>query len=653
MDLQLFKKGTKVVTQQASVPEPTPEEKERYGMMNEYLRATMPTAMALQNKGAHMILENPGVVPVDYSKLGAEAANNATRLQGELQNLRNGANETSQAFQQGFLNQANANNQALGAIANMSNQATNTLQQGLHGLSQGSANNAMRLAGAYGDAANLTNNALSKNLAATMGVAGEAARELGDVSRQNSRDNSELVRQLQGATGGANQMLGQAYQNYGNNAANTANRLSGYEQGQQNNAFVNNKANVLNDQLKASLGGTINNLAQRGVINSSVANRVFENVADNVADSMNRSYNQDLGLQADLASRANQTLQQGQQLQDQTTARALGNVDNYVQRAYQMGNNDYGQRTQNALQRYQILNQGLGQGANLTQQMNQNVMNTLGQQQNLYGQNIANQGNYLNMLGNQMNHNVATQSGLVGQMGANNNQAMTQAANMFQQNVANQANMIDQANGLNLAPMQVLNAAQNNSIDIPSKIFALATGQAAPNNDAWQTMINNRYRMANPENMHVMNGGGGGFFSGLGSALVGTFCVAKGTNVLTPYGEMPIEDVVPGDYVINGEGDEVVVTQTLTPKTEEVFRLTTEDKELYVTATQPMKTAEGWVLVGDLSKGDAVITTDGEETINTIRADGREQVYDLKVLGGEPSYIAGGFIVKAGEDEWQ
>lgn len=654
MDLQLFKKGrTKVITQQASVPKATQQETERYNMMNEYLRATTPTAMALQEKAANMLLNSPGFPSVDYSTLGAQAAQGARQLQGDLQNLRSNTDQTARGYQQAFLNNAAANNRALGNVANMSNQATNMVQQGLGNLSQGSADNAVRLAQMYGNTADRANLALGGNMAATLGVAAAAANELGKVGQQASQDNSALIQQLRGATGNANQVLGQSYQNYGNTAADTSGRLKQYEQGQQNNAFIDNKAKVISDQLKGTLGSAVNNLAQRGVLNSSVANRVFENIGDNVADSMNRSFNQDLGLQADLAGRANQVQQQGQQLQDQATARQLGNVDNFVQRAYTMGNQNYGQQAQNALQRYQILNQGLGQGANLTQQMTQNRMNALGQQQNLYGQNIANQGNYLNMLADQSNRNIAMQAGLIGQMGSNNQQALAHGANMFQQNVANQAHMIDQARELNMAPMQAWNMAQNSAVDVPSKLFSLATGQIAPNNDAWQTLVNNRYRMANPENIHVSQGSGGGFFQGLGSALVGAYCVAENTEISTPYGQRPIQDIVPSDYVLDGDGNEVVVTQVLDPKYEDVFLLATEEKEIYVTATQPMLTSIGWVLAGDLEKGDTVMTVDGEEEIHSIYANGQENVYDLKVLGGEPSYIANGFIVKAGEDEWQ
>lgn len=657
MDLQLFKKGnrTQVITQEAHVPDATPEEKERYNMLNEYIRQQMPTAMALQKKGADMLLNNPGVVQADYSRLGAEAANKARELEGNLQQLRNNANEEVGRYQQAFRNQANMANADLRNVRDLSNQVTGTIRGRYDDLARRSADNANRLSGEYSTVADRTNNALNANLAANIGLATRTAQELGEAGDRLGRDNTDLINQLRGATGVANRSLDRSYANYGNNAGTTADRLGQYEQGQQNSAFVDNKTKVLQDQLKSTLGSAVNNLAQRGVLNSSVANRVFENVADNVADSMNRSYNQDLGLQAQLAGQGNQVRQQGQQYQDAAMMRQLGNVDNFVNRAYTMGNQTYGQQLQNALQRHQVLNQGLGQAANLTQQMNQNAMNALGQRQNLAGQNLNNQANYLNAVAGQLNHNIGMQAGLAGQMGSNNQQALASSAQMFNQNVSNQANLIDQANALRMAPMQTMNAAQNASIDIPGKIFSLATGQAAPNTDAWQTMINNRYRMANPENMHVAQtqGGGGGFFGGLGSALVGTFCVAENSNIETPYGKMYVQDVCRGDEVLNGNHETVKVTATTGPHEEDVFEVETATHKACMTSTQPVMGEDDWIYAGDLQPGDIIQTSNGYEEVEEIHSAGRINVYDLKVEGENPSYIADGIVVKAGENEWE
>lgn len=137
MDLQLFKKGneTQVITQEAHVPEASPEEKERYQMMNEYIRQQMPTAMALQQKGANMLLSNPGVVPVDYTRIGEEATRKAKELQGDLDGIRAGANSGALKYQQAFHEQADTTNRDLANVRNMSNQATGALTGGLGLLS--------------------------------------------------------------------------------------------------------------------------------------------------------------------------------------------------------------------------------------------------------------------------------------------------------------------------------------------------------------------------------------------------------------------------------------------------------------------------------------------------------------------------------------
>lgn len=661
MDLQLFGGlfggkggGTQVITQQASVPEASADEKELQKMLNMYVKEQLPVAMALQQKGANMILNNPGIVPVDYSRMGIDAAENAVKLQQQLDGLRQGSNTAAQNYQHAFLNQADTANKDLVNIRNASNRTTGALTGGLGLLSGESANTARNMARAYGDTANITNRALGNNLANTMRLSQGTANELQQVGQQNARDNTDLINQLRGATGVTNSMLGQAYNNYGDNAGATANRLNQYERGQQNNAFLENKSKVINDQLKSTLGNAVNNLAQRGVLNSSVANRVFENVADNVADSMNRSYNQDLGLQANLANQANQARQQGQQLQDAAMMRQMGNVDNFVNRAYAMGNQDYGQQLQNALQRHQILNQGLGQAANLTQQMNQNAMNALGQQQNIYNQNLANQGNYFNALSNQLNHNIGLQAGLAGQMGANNQQALMNGSRMFNQNVSNQANLINQANGLRMAPMQTMNAAQNASMDMPGKLFALSTGQTVPASNIWQTMINNRYRMATPESTSVtQDDSGSNFWGSLGSAAIMAFCVAEGSHIYVPSGYKRIEEVKQGDAVITDNHlDTARVTATTGPHKERIISIQTAHFTCELTKTQPVMCNDKWKLAGAVRPGEYILTVDGYEEVESIKTAGEANVYDLKVDGKNRSYIANGIVMKAGENEW-
>lgn len=161
--------------------------------------------------------------------------------------------------------------------------------------------------------------------------------------------------------------------------------------------------------------------------------------------------------------------------------------------------------------------------------------------------------------------------------------------------------------------------------------------------------------MANPENMHVAQtqGGGGGFFGGLGSALVGTFCVAEGSNIETPYGKMYVQDVCRGDEVLNGNHETVKVTATTGPHEEDVFEVETATHKACMTSTQPVMGEDDWIYAGDLQPGDIIQTSNGYEEVEEIHSAGRINVYDLKVEGENPSYIADGIVVKAGENEWE
>lgn len=656
INLQLFKKGnggTQVITQAASVPEPTPEEKERSRMMNEYIRQTMPTALNIQSKGAEMLLGNPGVATVDYNQLGQNAAQSATQLANDVTGLRNAGANGTQAFTGAFLDNANVTNKMLDNVRSLSNQSNNQLQSDINKLSRQANNQTDALVGAYGVNANAINNALGNNMNAQLGLANKTANELGSVGVKYTNDNTDLVNQLNKATTMANGQAAQAYQNYGQTANNTANTLDRYQNGEQNNAFVDNKKQVLEQQLRRTMGDAISKLAQRGVINSSVANKTFDDISENVSDSLNRSFNNDLAMQSALANQSNQVRQQGQQLQDGASNRQLANTDNYVNRAATLQGNMYNTLANNVMQRYGVLNQGLGNSANLIGQMGNNSSNALGAQANLLNANLGNQGNYANARNASNNQNIATQSGLIGQMGSNSSNALGQSANMFNQNLSNQANLINQASSMNLGAMHALNAAQNASIDIPGKLFALATGQAAPNTDAWQTLINNRYRMANPENVSaVRNGEGGSFMGNLLGAGITAFCVVGDTLIDTPYGEKQIMDIEKGDIVYNSDHEEVEVIETLKPHKEYVYEVVTQQKTIIATESQPLETDEGFIPISDLVEGEMINTVDGYEEVMAIYPIGREMIYDIKVYGNNPTYIGNGIIVKAGTNEW-
>jgi hypothetical protein len=116
-DLQLFCGGGSSTTVQ-SAPQ-TAEEKRLQGVQANYAEKTAPTALALQSMGSNMILNNPGVVPVDYTQMGNAAVTGAQNLQNQSANLSN-VNSSNQAQGLGSydgLTNTNNYNQAQGTNA--------------------------------------------------------------------------------------------------------------------------------------------------------------------------------------------------------------------------------------------------------------------------------------------------------------------------------------------------------------------------------------------------------------------------------------------------------------------------------------------------------------------------------------------------------
>lgn len=83
-------------------------------------------------------------------------------------------------------------------------------------------------------------------------------------------------------------------------------------------------------------------------------------------------------------------------------------------------------------------------------------------------------------------------------------------------------------------------------------------------------------------------------------------CFVAGTLVDTPSGKVKIEDVVPGQKILNCSGeDEVVCTSESTADT--IIRI---NKDIECTENHPFFTQRGWIQASKLKKGDYLVTTD-------------------------------------------
>jgi hypothetical protein len=102
---------------------------------------------------------------------------------------------------------------------------------------------------------------------------------------------------------------------FGAMLGNYNNGMAGINQGYQNMAngilptqFSTARQNALNTDLNSTVGSAVNNLANRGVINSSVANSAFDGITRNASDTLARNYTSDLGTYGNILGNQQQSM---------------------------------------------------------------------------------------------------------------------------------------------------------------------------------------------------------------------------------------------------------------------------------------------------------------------------------------------------------
>lgn len=124
-------------------------------------------------------------------------------------------------------------------------------------------------------------------------------------------------------------------------------------------------------------------------------------------------------------------------------------------------------------------------------------------------------GSALNGLANRGILNSSVTSGAMADIGKNIN---AQLAGQYNNNLNAMSQNLEQQRGLLSQPMELLNSAQNASIDIPNKLLAMSRGEMANTSNLWQNMA--QQRIASKPDIAVQPGNGGlfgGLMSGLGS----------------------------------------------------------------------------------------------------------------------------------------
>lgn len=141
-------------------------------------------------------------------------------------------------------------------------------------------------------------------------------------TRQAGQTVSGLIPQVQNGVTGANNAnngyiggIGNAMQTFreGNKyldsdyqkaMANNAGIMSGLLSGDLPSAYAQNRQKALQSDLDATMGSTLSSLADRGIINSSVAGQAMNDISKNAANSLASSYTNDMNTAAGLANNA-------------------------------------------------------------------------------------------------------------------------------------------------------------------------------------------------------------------------------------------------------------------------------------------------------------------------------------------------------------
>jgi len=134
-------------------------------------------------------------------------------------------------------------------------------------------------------------------------------------------------------------------------------------------------------------------------------------------------------------------------------------------------------------------------------------------------------------------------------------------------------------------------------------------------------------------------------------------CLVAGTMVTTSKGAIPVEKLVPGDYVTSADGGKNKIISIMYAEDQEV--LTINNGLISVTAGHPLRTQEGWAAenvalalrsqepgigILQLSEGMELVTTEGLEKVTSIKFEEKlAKVYTIK-LDGDRTYIANGVI---------
>lgn len=545
-----FKKGSSTTVQNSY--QPTKGEIELTQASADYAKKVAPNAYYLNDVARKLLQDSLGTVQVDFNRMNNDAQGRLSSALGAMGNLVGGNDAVTRTT-----------NGTLGQLAGQSGQ-----------LARENAGLLGSLAGGYRTATDAANGAL-----------GRAGGDIGQAAQTANGKLDWAGRAGLGAAGAANGML----ESLGNGVIPTA--------------YQKNMEGSIRSALQNTMGKTVADLGNRGVLNSSVTTGAMNDIERNASDAVARQYQQNIAQVASLA-----------QQQNQNTAGAV---------------RDW---------------------ASLAQQQNQNALNAAQAQAGLAQQQLGNTGN----LGNALQNIYNTQySHLQGALGQQANLAQQQWSNA-QGNASANSGLLGNLANMAGSPIALAAAAQEAAQNPAFRAWNASMGLNGATTNALAGIAGK-----GTSTQTTTQSGGPGFFGGLlggflggaGNALgAGLFCFPAGTKIKMADGsEKRIEHIDVGEKVMawgeNGE-EEAKVLRTMQPHHAEVYNLICSDAHIGATLSQPFLTEDGeWVTLEDL-KMKRCLKNAGD--VREVSFRGNRRVYDLQV-SGKNTYIADGFIAKGGD----
>ena len=467
--------------------------------------------------------------------------------------------------------------------------------------------------------------------AGTNSALGRASGQLGALAAGNAGRLGGLAGLYQSGATAANGALSAASGAIGQSAATANGTLNSLANGVLPSAYQANMEKSIGSALQNTMGKTLTNLGNRGVLNSSVTTGAMNDIQKNATNEVARQYQANIGQIAGLtqqqnanAAQAANTIAGYAQQQNANTNALANNLGNLY-------NTQYGQ-----------LSGALGHQANMAQQQLGNTNALAGNLGNLYNTQYT-QG--MNALGQQAN--------LAQQQLANTQGNNGQNSSLY----GNLANMAGSKIALAAAAQE---AAQNPA-------FRMWNASMGLNGANTQALAGIAGKGTSTQTTHQSGGGGfGGFFGGLlggalggaGQALgAGLFnnCFPPGTKIKMADGsEKSIEHIETGEKVmsyVDGAEKEAEVVHVMNRHFADVYNIQCQLAHTMATLSQPFLMEDGtYKTLGEMCIGDVLY---GAGAVYGLVYSGNRPVHDIEVSGAN-TYIADGFVAKGGDRRtWQ